>query len=179
MLHLKLKGMEHRTICKFISIVSHTLDPWGGVKRPKHCLTESTYVIFQIKGNKTQSIMQAHILSLHMTPTTKVGQKSKFFWKVVMLHISLMRMEHRTPCKHIFCVTYIRRPLGGVKWSKYSFFLKIVILYIKSMRKGHRATCKYIFCPYTHPMPLRLDQKVKILFSESSHVAYQIKGNRA
>ena len=43
-----------------------------------------------------------------------------------------------------------------------------------------RASCKQIFCSYTHPLPLGFGQKVKkVLFSESSHVAYQIKGNGA
>ena len=53
------------------------------------------------------------------------------------------------------------------------------MLYIKLKGMEHRAPFKYIFCPYTHTHSNpRWDQKVKtFFFPESSHVAYQIKGN--
>ena len=47
------------------SVLTHTLDPWDGVKRSKHFFTGSSHVAYQIKRNETQSTMQAHILSLH------------------------------------------------------------------------------------------------------------------
>ena len=93
------------------------------------------YVAYQIKGNAKCSNIQAHILSLH-TPSTQGGVKGEnIFSEVVMLHIKLMGMEYRAPCKHIFC-------------------------------------------PYIHPRPLGCDQKSKHFFTESSHVAYQSKGNK-
>ena len=78
------------------------------ISRPR-CHTFSTFsehghVAFQIKGNDECFYMQANILSLH-TPSTPQGRGSKvktFFLKVVMLHIKLMGMEHRAPCKYIF-----------------------------------------------------------------------------
>ena len=35
-----------------------------------------------------------------------------------MLHIKLIRMDHRASCKHIFVRTHILDPWGGVKRSK-------------------------------------------------------------
>ena len=37
--------------------------------------------------------------------------------------------------------------------------------------------CVSVFCPHIHIQPLGWSQKVKTFFSESSHVAYLIKGN--
>ena len=59
------------------------------------------------------------------------------------------------------------------------FFLKVVVMHIKLKRMKHRAPRKHIVCPYTNPRFLGLGQTVKTFFSESSHVAYQIKGDGA
>ena len=57
--------------------------------------------------------------------------KIYFFLKVVMLHIKLKGMEHRAPCKHIFCpYTHAQLP-DGVK------FLKVVMLHIKLKGMEH------------------------------------------
>ena len=50
--------------------------------------------------------MIANILPADTPSTTGLGQKVKtlFFLKVVMLHIKLKGMEHRAPCKQIFCL---------------------------------------------------------------------------
>ena len=61
--------MQHHA--RTFSVLTRTLDLWGGVK----------------------------------------GQNNVFF-KVVMLHIKLKRMEHRAPCKHTFCHNTHSRPLG-------------------------------------------------------------------
>ena len=58
-------------------------------------------------------------------------------------------------------------PGVGVKRSFFSF-LKVVILHIKL--KG----IEHIYCPYTHLPPLRSKGHF-FFFSESGHVAYQIK----
>ena len=49
--------------------------------------------------------MQAHILYLHTHFTPVQGSNVNFFLIliVVMLYIKLKEMEHRAPCKHIFC----------------------------------------------------------------------------
>ena len=57
------------------------------------------------------------------------------------------------------------------------FLLNIVMLHIKLNGMEYRATCKHIFCPYTHPQSPDGVKRPTHLFSESSHVAYQIKGN--
>ena len=49
------------------------------------------------------------------------------------------------------------------------------MLHIKLNGMEHRAPSKHIFCPYTHPRPLGSMVKT-FFFSESSHVAFQIKG---
>ena len=66
-----------------------------------------------------------------------------------------------------------------VKGSKHLFFLKEVMLHIKFKGIEHKIPWKQFFCPYSHPRPLEWGQKVKTFFSESSYVAYQIKGNGA
>ena len=66
MLHIKLKGMEHRAPCK------HKFCPYtlplapGGLKA---IFSESSHAAYQIKRNGAKSTMQAHILFLqtHLT----------------------------------------------------------------------------------------------------------------
>ena len=68
------------------SILTPTLDPWGGVK----------------------------------------GQNIFFFRKVVMLHIELIGMEQRAPCKHIFYPnTHPRPPRVGSKDQNKLKILKV------------------------------------------------------
>ena len=50
---------------------------------------------------------------------------------IVMLHIKLKGMDHRAPCKHIFCPYKHSQPQGGRMFKIVLFFLKIVILHIK------------------------------------------------
>ena len=50
--------------------------------------------------------------------------KTYFFLKVVMLHIKLKGMEHRAPCKHIFCPYTHPRPLGWGQRVKALIFSK-------------------------------------------------------
>ena len=107
-----------------------------GSKFKIHLFSEHRHVAYQIIGKDKCSNTQAHLLFLHTHPwLLRLGQRSKYFFlKKVMLHIKLMGMEHRAPCKQMFC-------------------------------------------PYTHPGPLGWGRKVKHLFTVSSHIAYQIKGN--
>ena len=42
----------------------------------------------------------------------------------------------------------------------------------------HSAPYKHIFCPYTH-LQSQMESKSQNIFPESSHIAYQIKGNGA
>ena len=85
-----------------------------------------------------------------------------------------MGMEHRAPCKHIFCpYTHPRMtPAVGSK-GQIIFLLKLVMLQIKLKGIERRAPYKHIFCSYTHPQP-QMGLKGQNIFSESSHVAYQI-----
>ena len=50
MLHIKLKGMEHRAPCKHIVCPYTHLQPPDGAKMSKH-IFESSHVEYQIKGN--------------------------------------------------------------------------------------------------------------------------------
>ena len=79
--------------------------------------------------------------------------------------------------QHIFSPYTHPRSLGRGQRSKY-FSLKVVMLHIK-LEGGmeYRALCKHMFCPYTHPRPPGAGLKSKHFFSESSHVACQIKRN--
>ena len=59
------------------SVLTHTLDPCGGVKG-QNCFSESSHVVYKIKWNRECSNMQAHILSLHTPSTPALGSKVKF-----------------------------------------------------------------------------------------------------
>ena len=59
-------------------------------------------------------------------------------------------MEHRAPCKHIFCPNRHPRPLGLGQKVTNNFFLKVVRLHIKLKGMEHSAPWKNIFCLYTH-----------------------------
>ena len=126
--------------------------PTLGVGSKGQPFSEHGNVAYQIKGNNQCINMQAHILSLYTSAIFGVGSKVKtfFFLKVVMLHIKFKGMEHRTPCKNIFCPYTQPRPLGWGKMSKHTP-LRGVMLHVKLKGMGQRARCKHIFCPYTHP----------------------------
>ena len=95
-----------------------------------------------------------------------------------MLHIKLKGMTNAATYKHIVCPYIHPRPFGS-KGQNICFFLKEVMLHIKFKGIEHKIPWKQFFCPYSHPRPLEWGQKVKTFFSESSYVAYQIKGNGA
>ena len=60
MLLIRLKGKEHRVLCKRIFYPYTYPRPWGGVKWSNHFFfTENSHVAYQIKGKGTQSTMQA------------------------------------------------------------------------------------------------------------------------
>ena len=67
------------------SDLSHTLDPWGGVKGQKLFFSESGHIAYHINLNGSESTMQAHILSLHTPSTPGEGSKGQtyFLLKVV------------------------------------------------------------------------------------------------
>ena len=59
--------------------------------------------------------------------------------KVVMLHIiKLMGLEHRAPCKHIFCPYTHPRRLGWGQKVKTFFIMKIVMC--KGMEQKKKST---------------------------------------
>ena len=115
-----------------------------------------------------------HVLT-HTLDLQDGGQKVKInLLKVVKLHIKLMGMEHRAPCKHIFCT----HP-GTLSWVKGQniFFLKEVILHIKLMRMEHRAPCKQIFCPCIHPQSLAWGHKaIKFVLLKVLMLHIKLKG---
>ena len=122
--------------------------------------------------------MYAHIMSLRAPSTPAVGSKVKkvLFLKEVMMPIELMGMEHRAPCKHMFCPNAHPRPWIGSKGQNI-FLLKKFMLHIKYKGMEHRALCKQILYPYTHLCPWGEVKRLQHLFSESCHAAYQSIGN--
>ena len=72
------------------------------------------------------------------------------------------------------------RPSTGGAVAKIKLFQNMVMLHIKLKLTTLAAKREQIFCPQTHPRPRGWGQKVKLyIFSESSHVAYQIKAEDA
>ena len=74
---------------------------------PSHPIKNSTF--FRTwsccMSNSTESQMQQHACTYSVITHTlnHWGGVKHFFLKVVMLFIKLKEMEHRAPCKHIFC----------------------------------------------------------------------------
>ena len=71
-----------------------------------------------------------------------------------------------------------RNVTGWDQKFKIQRFQNMIMLHIKLNEIANAATRKHIFCPYTHPRPIGCGQMHKnklLLFSESSHVAYQIR----
>ena len=69
--------------------------------------------------------------------------------------------------------------LGGEAEVKIKLFQNMVMLHIKLKLTTLAATWLQIFCPQTHPQPRGRGQRSNHIFSESSHVAYQIKADDA
>ena len=59
MLHIKLKGMEHRAPCKYKSVHTHTLNPWAQVKISNFFLFCNDHVDYQIKIKEEEIIIEA------------------------------------------------------------------------------------------------------------------------
>ena len=49
MLHIKLKGIEHRDHESKCAVITHTNDPWGGVKGSCLFFSKSGHVAYQSK----------------------------------------------------------------------------------------------------------------------------------
>ena len=85
--------------------------------------------------------------------------------------IKVKGMEHRAPCKHIFC-PYTHTRLLGCSQKVKTFFSESSL--VAGME--HRAPCKHIFCPYTHPQPSGACQKVKHFFLKVVVLHVKLKG---
>ena len=122
--------------------------------------------------------MQAHILLLHTPLTPWVVSKVKSFLSESS-HVAYQINGNgaQSTMQAYSVLTHALDPWGEVKRSN-MFLLKVVMLHIKSNGMAHRAPCKHKLCPYTHPQHPDGVKRSK-LFSGSSHVAYQIKGNVA
>ena len=70
-----------------------------GSKGQTISFSESSHVAYQIKADDAGSNMVANILPTDTPSTQGVGSKGQLyiFLKVVMLHIKLKGIEHRTP----------------------------------------------------------------------------------
>ena len=98
------------------NILTQTFDPWGGVKGQTIFFFESSHVAYQIrrKWSIEQNASTYSVLTHTLAPG--VGSKvKKNSLKEVMLQIKLKGMEHRAPCKHIFCPYTHPQPAGSVK----------------------------------------------------------------
>ena len=101
--------------------------------------SESSHVVYQIKGNWAQSTMKANTLSLH-TPMTLGGVKRSFYFyflKVVMLHIKLKWKKCRPTCKVTLWIYTHPWPLGlGLK-VRYWNCADVSIFFIKLSTKTY------------------------------------------
>ena len=107
-------------------------------------------------------------------------KKSTFFQNMVRLHIKLNGITCAATWLQIFYpkIPLHTHPTLGDR-VKIQLFQNMVMLHIKLNGTTQAATCKRILCPYTHPRPLEWGQRSKLFFSESSHVAYQVRRERS
>ena len=90
-------------------------------------------------------------------------------------------MEHRASCKHIYCPYAHPQPLGWGLKVKTFFFTEISHVHIKfkGIEQNTMQSHTFLLCLHM-PSTRQLGSKGQsILFSESSHVAYQVKENGA
>ena len=111
MLHIKLKGMEHRVPCYHIFCPYTHPRPlgWG----QKSFFLKVVMLQIKIKGMEHSAPFK-HLLCpyKHPQPLDGVKRQDIFFAEKVMLHIKLMGMEHKVSCKHRVCPYTQPRPLG-------------------------------------------------------------------
>ena len=90
MLHIKLKGIEHRSPWK--QICTHPRPLGWGQKVNFFPFLKVVMLHIKLKGIEHRSLLKANRLSLHTTSNPGVGSKGQIFFsilKVVMLHIKL------------------------------------------------------------------------------------------
>ena len=119
--------------------------------------SESSHVAYQIKADDAGSNMVVNILPRGWCQKVKLY----LILKVVMLHIKLKGIEHRTPWKQVCCHYTHQRPLGWGQKVIFCSFQKVVMLHIKVKWKKCRPTCKVTLWIYTQSWPLRLGLKVR------------------
>ena len=122
--------------------------------------------------------MEATIWSVDTSKTPGDGQKIKTFFSESGRVTYQLTGNGAWNTMHAYILSLFTPSAPGVGSKGQTFFLKGVMLHIKLKGIKHRTPCLDIICPDTHPRPLGWGQKVKkTFFSESSHVASQIKLN--
>ena len=95
-------------------------DPPLPKKAQNSTFAEYGHVSYQIKGNDAYNNMLANCCQYTHPLHLEQCQKA-IFLKGVELHIKLMEIKHRTPCRQIFCPFTHPQPLNWVRRSKYIF----------------------------------------------------------
>ena len=122
LLYIKLKGMEHRTLCKRILCHYTYPRPWDGINI--FIFTERSHAAYQIKREWSieHHASPYSVLTHILDPSVGVKGQTFFLLKEVGLHIKLKGTEHSASCNHIFCPYTHPRPLGfGQKVKKKIF----------------------------------------------------------
>ena len=83
--------------------------------------------------------MQAHFLYTPWNSERDLRSKDLFLKEVILL-IKLMKVEHRAPCKQIFCPYIHPRPSESI------------MLHIKLIEVEQRAPCKHIYYVLTNTL---------------------------
>ena len=80
MLHIILKGMDHRAPDKHIFCPYTHPQTLGWVQNVKTISSESSHAAYQLKGMEQRYTMQGHIMSLHTPTTIGMGSTVKTFF---------------------------------------------------------------------------------------------------
>ena len=79
MVYINLKGMEHRAIVSTYFFLTHTLGPWGGVKRSKNCFFFLKVVMLHIKLKGMEHRAPCKLIVCLYTHPGSLGWGQNFF----------------------------------------------------------------------------------------------------
>ena len=103
-LHIKVKGMEHRAQRKFIFCPYTNPLPLGSRQTVKFFFCLKVSCCISKEWSMEHHASTHYILTHTLSPWRGVKKSKDFiFLEVVMLHIKLKGMKRRAPFKHIFC----------------------------------------------------------------------------
>ena len=152
----------------------YTIDPHPevGSKGQNIFFSEYDHVAHQFKWIHECSNMVTNILPTEPPSTQNKKSKFSFFQNMAMLLIKLKRMIHAATCQQII----FPKTTPTLEYSQNSTFSELGHVAFQ-IKWNHECSNMQAHILSLHaPSTTGVGSNVKIFFSESSHIAYQIKG---